>query len=412
MFDLGRGMNFLTIALIVCLLLTVGFGALFVFSFAKPSLTFSKPNWIFLGLAIAFSFATVIAVFQFLNSTPGQVKVVDEEKHDGPTPVIPKSSLDRLRLEWDSESVANWPAAETLADISEIAYQSPFEAATSYRELGFTDCMPVVQGSMIGYVITGDDVTVVAFRGTDFSELSDWMANLGRSPTPTDHGDVHKGFYFAYQSMKPQVVEILKTRDTTNLWVTGHSLGGALALLCAYDLESIEDRKLNGVVTFGQPMVARQQFATHIDRILLGRYARFVNRDDIVPKVPPSHVACGSLVWFKDTGIKRSKPKRVMYGLGNPNQLPVGATPVSGSNEEAEIQPLSEAEFEALQAKLKATNETAQRLPEDTPVMMNRRAMTSMRLIDDHMMNLYLDKIQRLLGIAPASGDSTEQETN
>ena len=132
----------------------------------------------------------------------------------------------------------------------------------------------------------------------------------------------------------------------------------------------------------------------------------------VVPKVPPSHVACGSLVWFKGTGIKRSKPKRVIYSLGNPNELPDGATPVGSSNEAAEIQPLSEAEFEALQAKLKATNETAQRMPEGAPVMMNRRAMTSMRLIDDHMMNLYLDKIQRLLGIAPASDGSTEQETN
>ena len=404
-------MNLLTIALILFSLLVVIFGSLFVFSFAKPSLTFSKPNWILLCLAILFSLVTSIIIWQFLNSTPGQIEVVDEAEVDGiPKPEVPNSSLARLRLDWNSESVANWPAAETLADISEIAYQPPWEAIASYRDLGFTECMPVVQGSMIGYIITGDDVTVIAFRGTDFSEVSDWMANLDRSGTPTGHGKVHEGFYSAYKSMKPQVVEILKARDSTHLWVTGHSLGGALALLCAYDLESNEDRDLNGVITFGQPMVARQQFATHIDKLLLGRYARFVNRDDVVPKVPPSHVACGSLVWFKETGIKRSKPKAVLHGLGNPNELPAEATPVATSNEEAEIQPLTEAEFEALQAELKASNETTERLPEGTPLMMNRRTMGIIRLIDDHMMDLYLGKIRRILGIAPASDGGTDQQ--
>jgi hypothetical protein len=253
--------------------------------------------------------------------------------------------------------------------------------------------MPVVQGSMIGYVITGEDVTVVAFRGTDFTEVSDWLANLGRSSIDTPHGLVHKGFYDAYQSMKFQVDAILKERNTKHLWVTGHSLGGALALVCAYDLSEVEQQQLNGVITFGQPMVARQKFADYIDTLLARRYARFVNRDDIVPKVPPSHVACGSLVWFTDDGLRRSKVKHKVYGASEPKVLP--DPPAVAFKDEAEITPLTEAEFKALQAKLKAENAEKERLPEGTPIKYQAAASA----VDDHSMWLYLDKIRKLLGI-------------
>jgi triacylglycerol lipase len=171
--------------------------------------------------------------------------------------------------------------------------------------------------------------------------------------------------------------------------------------MCAYDLEVVEQQHLNGIITFGQPMVARQQFADHIDIMLIGRYARFVNRDDIVPKVPPSHVACGSLVWFTDDGVKRSKIKRVLYGAANPDeaQAPVGDAPVGDAGDEAEIKPLTDAEFEALQAKLKAENAEAERLPEGSPIVTYQATASS--LVDDHSMWLYLDKIRTLLGLSP-----------
>ncbi|MFO0915927.1 MAG: lipase family protein [Pirellulales bacterium] len=382
----------LSILAAICL---IGFLATFV------RVRFVKPNWIVFWIGAALVAVVVVGVVQLIRNPAGHVETVDEEEQDGPLPEIPKTALERLRLDWDSQDVANWSASETLADISEIAYQPPHEAERSYQALGFTKVMPVVQGSMIGYVITGEDVTVVAFRGTDFNEVSDWIANLGRSATDTPHGQVHKGFYFAYQSMKHQVDAILTERDTTRLWVTGHSLGGALALMCAYDLEDVEQRRLNGVITFGQPMVARQEFADYIDMLLIGRYARFVNREDIVPKVPPSHVACGSLVWFTDTGVKRSKIKRVLFGAGNPNEAPVGDAQVgdAGGEEEAEIKPLTNAEFEALQAKLKAENAEPERLPEGTPIVTYQATASS--LVDDHSMFLYLDKIRTLLGLNP-----------
>ncbi len=392
------------------LILVIVGGLLFFGSFVRGRLWVVKPNWIIFGIGAALMVAVVVGVLLVIQNPPGP-DIVDEEEHDGSPQDIPKTALERLRLKWYSDAVANWPAAETLADISEIAYEPPVEAERRFHALGFSKVMPVVQGSMIGYVITGEDVTVVAFRGTDFNEVSDWIANLGRSATNTPHGQIHRGFYNAYQSMKWQVDTVLKERDTTHLWVTGHSLGGALALVCAYDLAEVEQRHLDGIITFGQPMVARQQFADYLDTLLVGRYARFVNRDDIVPKVPPSHVACGSLVWFTNEGVKRSKVKQVLYSTADPYEVPTSA------DDEAEIKPFTESEFKALQTRLKmesADNDRIRDLPrtmeyrgeeEEAELFRDNNAateyMAAPSLIDDHSMWLYLDKVRTLLGLKP-----------
>jgi hypothetical protein len=137
----------------------------------------AKPNPIAFGIGILLLVALAAGAIKVLYGTPGQVDTV-EEKPPAHSPVVPESALVRLRLAWDADAAADWPAAETLADISDIAYQPPYEAEKSYHNLGFPTVMPVVQGSMIGYIISGKDVTVVVFRGTDFSEVSDWLANL------------------------------------------------------------------------------------------------------------------------------------------------------------------------------------------------------------------------------------------
>lgn len=370
-------------------------GLLLVFgSFVRVRPSVVKPDWRILGVGLALLVVCAVGAVQVFFGTPGQVDTIVEKPSDN-KPVIPRSALDRLRLPWSTNSVADWPAAETLADISQIAYLPPHEAEKSYRELGFTTVMPVVQSSMIGYVITGEDVTVVAFRGTDFAELSDWLTNLRQTTAETPHGRVHKGFFNAYKSMKSQVNAILHERNTKHLWVTGHSLGGALALVCAYDLEAVEQRELAGVITFGQPMVAQQEFADYIDHLLVGRYARFVNRSDIVPKVPSSHVACGSLVWFTEHGLERSVAKLMVYGAAADS--PDTALPVAGARGDVEITPLTDAEFEAFQQQLR--QEKAERDELSEGVVMSSGLISS--AIDDHSMTLYLHKIRTLLGITP-----------
>lgn len=348
---------------------------------------FVKPHWIAFGIGAVLLIAVAIGVVTVVRGTPGQEETVDEEQPDGPNPVLPDSAIERLRLAWDSEGPATWPAAETLAVLSDVAYLPPVEAQKQFRELGFPEFMPIVAGSMIGYVISGEDVTVIVFRGTDFAEVSDWIANLGRSATETPHGAIHSGFYDAYHSMKPQIDQILAERESGHLWVTGHSLGGALALVCTYDLVENEQRDVNGIITFGQPMVARRQLASYLDTMLIGRYARFVNGEDVVARIPPSHAPCGSLVWFTEDGVQRSKRRQAVYGAPGPEDVPPPA-------DESEIEPLTDEEFERLQAEMRAAREPT-RLLDGTPVY-----QMSSPLIDDHAMSLYLENIRNLLGVS------------
>src|SRR5262249_24402873 len=196
-------------------------------------------------------------------------------------------------------------------------------------------------------------------------------------------GPVHKGFYDAYQPLKPQIIKELQKSKPKHLWVTGHSLGGALAVLCASDLIDSEHVKIDDLITFGQPMVAMARLAEYMGSQVSGLFAHYVNNYDAVPRVVPGYSHFGSLVWFTDDGIKRSKPKLLTVERD--------ATSAMLDETDDELQPLTEEEFEQMKADLR----------DEQPVPIKTRngkvIMTySPRSIQDHDMRLYLEKIQKI----------------
>lgn len=66
------------------------------------------------------------------------------------------------------------------------------------------------------------------------------------------------------------------------LYVTGHSLGGAMATICASRL-SAQGMNVEGLYTYGSPRVGDGEFVAN----LKVNHFRFVNNNDAVPKVPP-----------------------------------------------------------------------------------------------------------------------------
>ena len=141
-----------------------------------------------------------------------------------------------------------------------------------------------------GFVCTGPKATLIAFRGTEVLNVKDWFTDLmvGAVPAPVGLGKVHGGFDAAYAVIRPQVELALGEQHDGHLpiWITGHSLGGALALLAGVHL--VFERKLpvQGVYTFGQPRVGDRTHAKFVRKVLKDRVVRFVNNQDIVPKVP------------------------------------------------------------------------------------------------------------------------------
>lgn len=373
-------MNWITANLVWWVVLALAAFALlagtFFFRSEKASKVRKACGWCgAVSLALA-----LVGGWWLLYAPPGLEDTEKERDRDKTKPIA--KHLDRLYAEWDSEEPATWPVAETLALFCQIAYQPPVDAKDSFQKLGVDSVETVVDGSMVGYVIAVADVTVVVFRGTD--DNFDWFCNLNSLTIPTPQGPIHRGFHGSYLPLKPQIMKLVDRQRPKHLWLTGHSLGGALAVVCAHDLIDNERRELRGVMTFGQPMVAGEQLAVHLDKVLLGKFAHFVNGSDIVARVPPFLKHCGSLVWFTQGEVRRSRPKRVVYGAGDKDQPPVPQDDV--------LPPVSEREFEQAKEAVRKQREP-RKLPDGTPVYEGNSP-----LLKDHSMDLYLEQIRKHSG--------------
>jgi hypothetical protein len=120
----------------------------------------------------------------------------------------------------------------------------------------------------------------VAVRGTANLENVVEDAAYAKVHAPDLGISVHAGFvddaHAVWSFARPLLRPGLETR------VTGHSLGGALAVLFAMRL-SLEPQPLGRVITFGQPKVTNEQGVARFRSLPL---LRVVNHDDPVPNLP------------------------------------------------------------------------------------------------------------------------------
>ena len=134
---------------------------------------------------------------------------------------------------------------------------------------------------------------VVVFRGS--SNIQNWILNIGttRSSYPLcSNCAVHTGFYEGYSLVASAVrtnVQNLKAKYRgVKLVITGHSLGGSLAILGTADLKSVFGA-VDFTYTFGQPRVGNTAFANWFQSSHPNTF-RLVDYADIVPHVPPSNL--------------------------------------------------------------------------------------------------------------------------
>ncbi|MEK2479359.1 MULTISPECIES: lipase family protein [Streptomyces] len=193
--------------------------------------------------------------------------------------------------------------AVCMVRAAELAYQGEQTIEAAAREWGFDRVRhhhtafrpPFPLQDTQAYTLGGRDMIITAFRGTEPAELRDWLSDATTPPWPGPggRGHVHYGFAEALESVWPQVLTTLKEfRDNDQaLYFTGHSLGGALAMLAGARLH-FEDPKLtaDGVYTFGQPRTCDPVLAKEFNSAFTDRMYRFVNNNDIVPQLPPEPV--------------------------------------------------------------------------------------------------------------------------
>jgi triacylglycerol lipase len=334
-----------------------------------------------LGIGVTCLILFGVGLWSVVHSAPGReetvVEVVKEIVDDDSETL---TLVETLKAEWDAYDHASWPVAEVMAEASRIAYLPPFKAEPEFIKLGFESVETMSDGSTVGYVVAVDDVAVVVFRGTD--DPGDWLANFDRSVAKTPDGPAFRGFYAALSGLSPQVSELISKSEAKSVWITGHSLGGALAVLCAYELARDGDVEVSGLMTFGQPMVARPALTDRIDELLPSRFVHFANNSDIVPRVAPSFSHCGSLVYYDGDVVRRSKPKMLMAAAMNEKEL-------LGDADDFELEPLSTEEFNEMKQELKMERADPDFAPDGTPLLKG-----SSPLITDHDIELYIERIR------------------
>lgn len=148
----------------------------------------------------------------------------------------------------------------------------------------------------VGY-LQEERIIALAFTGTDPFSLLDWIDDIDTlkySYALCKDCKVHKGFYDTYEQLRMQVLDAVKAYrlqdPTSELVITGHSLGGAMAIHACLDIIhtlGIDPMSIRSLITFGQPRVGNEQFQAFLSNSLpSGRHYRLTHHKDPVPHLP------------------------------------------------------------------------------------------------------------------------------
>lgn len=185
--------------------------------------------------------------------------------------------------------------AVALANAALLAYSSQDDVRrflAKWDGLDLSTFTPFRRADTQGFVISGLPGVIVSFRGTEPMNIADWISDVNFHQIKSNDlpGLIHGGFAKAFEVVKNDVLGAIDrlASDGEPIWITGHSLGGALAVLTAAALHfELGVNHIAGVYTYGQPRVGDKEFCELFDDALGDRLFRIVNDQDIVPHAPP-----------------------------------------------------------------------------------------------------------------------------
>jgi hypothetical protein len=139
------------------------------------------------------------------------------------------------------------------------------------------------------FVAAGRGATIITFAGTDPLKLPNWISDFDTRPSATGTAE---GYQTASNAVWPQLSALLSNLapDEKEVFVTGHSLGGALAIITANRIISDRLTDVSAVYTFGMPRPGSADFAASYNKDLGTCTYRLVHGEDLVPTVAPSDI--------------------------------------------------------------------------------------------------------------------------
>ena len=210
-----------------------------------------------------------------------------------------------MNLMLDPETGHTRAVAHYLAAACDFAYRDEKQGRLEFaNELGLDAHLVSVDNTQ-AYVGENENSIVIAFRGSQspssLDGVKDWLLTNARNFLVIPEGRIgtdfaaagvgarfHRGFMDAlaeiWGSLYDRVDEAY-ARQQRPVWITGHSLGGALALLCAWRIHQ-QFIPVHQVCSFGAPMIGNQVAADAFAREFPNQIYRYVDAGDLVPRLP------------------------------------------------------------------------------------------------------------------------------
>ena len=166
-----------------------------------------------------------------------------------------------------------------MAIAAQIAYMDEAEAKPHYNKLGYTHHKFIEKDGAQCHAVWNEEEFVLCFRGTEPDEFSDIKADLNALPDKGQSGGwVHNGFQNEVEKIWQQVRLAIVNVGYKRFFVTGHSLGAAMATIATSRLK----KDVHCLFTYGSPRAGTRSFVKSFN---VPHY-RHVNNNDIVTSVP------------------------------------------------------------------------------------------------------------------------------
>lgn len=173
------------------------------------------------------------------------------------------------------------------------AEKKDLEAASIYLGYSLLECFSTHKTGTQAILLKNANRLVLAFRGTETNSFKDIRADAKAvSVKCVTSGRVHAGFKEAFEDVQDEIESFLRQDSSLSslpLFITGHSLGGALATIAAKRLDHTGG--IAACYTFGAPRVGDDEWINELKAPLY----RLVNAADCVTMLPPGAVTVSAL---------------------------------------------------------------------------------------------------------------------
>lgn len=234
--------------------------------------------------------ATAAAATAIAAAAPSAALILPANYWAQPVRKTDLLKFDPNRAGYSSQTAALMARLSMLAYVDEPQLRRMVDDAWGIKDLPREQKKIKVfrQYDQVAFGIDLGSAVAVAFRGTVPAKLNTILADAGIClvDCPFASGQVHCGFLSALEDIDEQITPFIEQYKDKPLFLTGHSLGAAMATLYAAQRIAASP-PVAGLYTFGSPRVGDLAFVSALNQSLSGKTFRFINEEDLVTRVAP-----------------------------------------------------------------------------------------------------------------------------